>query len=69
VHLANEQRPIVGDTKYVGRKRAKVDPLWCPRQFLHAAVLEFKHPKTNKQQKFAAKLPADLIGVLEILQT
>ena len=67
VHLAHERHPIVGDTKCVVRKRAKTDPLWCPRQFLHAASLEFTHPRTKKTVKFEAVLPKDLDQVLNLL--
>ncbi|OGJ38306.1 MAG: hypothetical protein A2383_03550 [Candidatus Pacebacteria bacterium RIFOXYB1_FULL_39_46] len=68
VHLAHEQHPLVGDTKYIGRKRAKLDPLWCPRHFLHAQVLEFNHPRTNARQRFEAKLAPELNLVLTFLQ-
>lgn len=67
VHLAHEQHPIVGDEKYVGRRRAKVDPLWCPRQFLHAAVLEFVHPRTKEPMRFMAELPEDLKQAVHFL--
>lgn len=67
VHLAHEQHPIVGDEKYVGRRRAKIDPLWCPRQFLHAAALEFTHPRTHESVRFTAELPEDLRHVIGFL--
>jgi 23S rRNA pseudouridine1911/1915/1917 synthase len=67
VHLAHERHPIVGDIKYVGRKRAKVDPLWCPRQFLHAASLEFTHPRTKEKMKFETALPEDLLATIHLL--
>jgi 23S rRNA pseudouridine1911/1915/1917 synthase len=67
VHLAHEQHPIVGDEKYVGRRRTKIDPLWCPRQFLHAAALEFTHPRTQERVRFVAELPEDLKQVIGFL--
>lgn len=67
VHLAHEQHPIVGDTKYVGRKRAKIDPLWCPRQFLHATKLQFTHPRTLEASQFELPLPSDIQQVLDLL--
>ncbi|MFH2118301.1 MAG: RluA family pseudouridine synthase [Candidatus Paceibacterota bacterium] len=67
VHLAHEQHPLVGDIKYIGRKRARLDPLWCPRQFLHAATLELTHPRTNKRARFEAKLAPELSSVLDFL--
>lgn len=60
VHMAHEQHPIVGDVKYVGHRRAKLDPLWCPRQFLHAASLEFVHPRTKQRQRFEAEMADEL---------
>jgi 23S rRNA pseudouridine1911/1915/1917 synthase len=39
------------------------------RQALHAAKLEFKHPKTDAHMVFEAPLPAELLQVLEILKT
>lgn len=60
VVLKHLGHPIVGDTKYVGRKRAKTDSLWCKRQFLHAAKITFAHPKTKKRVTFEAELAEDL---------
>lgn len=68
VHLSHEHHPIVGDVKYIGRRRAKLDPIWCPRQFLHAEVLEFIHPRTGQTVKFIAPLPEDLSRVLSYLR-
>ena len=67
-HLTHEQHPLVGDTKYIGRKRARLDPLWCPRQFLHAVSLEFTHPRINQRQRFEAELPLELKTTLSFLK-
>ena len=56
VHMSVFGHPVVGDTKY-GRKKTKVR---CPRLFLHASNLAFKHPETNKLVEFSAKLPQEL---------
>lgn len=56
VHMSEFGHPVVGDTKY-GRKKTKVK---CPRLFLHACNLAFKHPETNKLVEFSAKLPQEL---------
>ncbi len=56
VHMSVFGHPVVGDTKY-GRKKTKVS---CPRLFLHASNLAFKHPETNKLVEFSAKLPQEL---------
>lgn len=65
VHMAAIKHPLVGDLKYVGRKRSKVDGEWCPRQFLHAERLAFVHPKTSKRVEFSAPLAEDLERVME----
>ncbi len=37
----------------------------CPRQALHAAVLEIDHPVTGERMKFESPLPADMSALLE----
>jgi 23S rRNA pseudouridine1911/1915/1917 synthase len=64
VHMAHLQHPLVGDTTYIGRKRQALDPLWCPRQFLHASRVEFKQPRVQQQLAVEAPLAADLAQVL-----
>lgn len=76
VHLAHVGYPIVGDPVYGGRRRipAGATPELLAalaafrRQALHAARLEFVHPKSGKPVAYEAPLPADfrqLLGVLE----
>ena len=60
VHLKYLGYPIVGDEKYGGRKTARQDRIWCPRQFLHATELIFIHPKTGKRIDFSSPLPVEL---------
>lgn len=67
VHMAHIRHPLVGDSTYVGRKRANIDPLWCPRQFLHASFLEFRHPRTRETVSFEAPLSEDLEKVLRLM--
>ena len=73
VHLKHWRHPLVGDEKYAGKKRAKLDLIWCPRQFLHAAELSFNHPRQQKNQKpsvsFEAELTTDLQAVVELLKS
>jgi len=59
VHLAAVKHPVVGDATY-GRPR----PPQPPRQFLHAAHLEFEHPVTGVWLSFDAPLPEDLDAFL-----
>jgi 23S rRNA pseudouridine1911/1915/1917 synthase len=68
VHLKYLGHPIVADEFYAGRKRAREDRKWCPRLFLHASEISFKHPKTNKKVSFSSELPGNLSGALESLK-
>lgn len=64
-HLASRKHPIVGDQQYAGRKRAKLDLIWCPRQFLHASELRVQHPRTGTEMTFAVPLANDLQVILK----
>jgi 23S rRNA pseudouridine1911/1915/1917 synthase len=76
VHLAHVQYPIVGDPVYGGRRRlpAGATPELASalahfqRQALHAARLEFTHPKSGKRVSYEAPLPADLAALLDALR-
>lgn len=63
VHLAALRHPVVGDVVY-GRPQAPMPP----RQFLHAAHLEFRHPITGEWLILDSPLPADLAEFLERLE-
>jgi 23S rRNA pseudouridine1911/1915/1917 synthase len=65
VHLKHIGFPIVGDSKYGGRKTVRLDHRWCKRQFLHAADLTFKHPKSGRLMEFKSELPEDLVVAYE----
>lgn len=60
VHMAAIQHPVVGDPVY-----GRAQPPMPPRQFLHAAHLEFAHPTTGEWMAFDAPLPPDLASFLE----
>jgi 23S rRNA pseudouridine1911/1915/1917 synthase len=53
VHCKDAGHPIVGDKKY----GAKSNPI--KRLCLHAHLLAFKHPITNKELRFESKLPEE----------
>lgn len=67
VHLSHLQHPLVGDKLYVGKKRIKLDELWCPRQFLHAAEIKFQHPRSTEEITVSAPLTDDLTDTLKYL--
>jgi len=69
VHFKHSGFPVVGDILYAGRKTARSDRRWCPRHFLHAACLEFKHPASGKCLVFHSPLPGDLQRALDFIQS
>ena len=63
VHLSSLGHPVVGDTLYgapgeIRGKNSKTISL--PRNFLHAAALEFQHPRTGDPIKLQRDLPEEL---------
>jgi 23S rRNA pseudouridine1911/1915/1917 synthase len=75
VHLAHVGHPVVGDPVYgaggsrrmTGPQRSTAEALerLAPRQALHAAWLQFRHPVTGQPLDFRAEWPADLAALLE----
>jgi 23S rRNA pseudouridine1911/1915/1917 synthase len=68
VHMSHIKHPLVGDKMYLGKKRSKLDPIWCERHFLHASQLTFTHPATNQNVTYSAPLSADLKKTLSVLE-
>ena len=76
VHMSHKGNNIVGDKKY--RKKfkklkninteIKKELLGLNRQFLHAEILGFIHPKTEKALKFSSDLPNELKKLLKKLR-
>lgn len=69
VHMTHIGYPLVGDELYGGRKRVERDRVWCPRHFLHAAAIEFKHPVSGEVMKVEAPLPEDLQLALKAIKS
>jgi len=71
VHLAALGHPVVGDTLYgapreIRGKNANIVTL--PRNFLHAAGLQFQHPRTGELLTFSRPLPSELSDFLERIE-
>jgi 23S rRNA pseudouridine955/2504/2580 synthase len=69
VHLAHLGFPIAGDDKYgdfEANKRLAKQGL--KRMFLHAASLEFRHPRTGETVRVQAPLAPELEGFLRSLK-
>ncbi|MFD0616395.1 RluA family pseudouridine synthase [Paenibacillus sp. GCM10027629] len=64
VHMKFIGHPLVGDPMYGRSKGMQMDG-----QALHAAVLGFVHPMTEKYLEFEAILPADMEHLLDRLRT
>jgi 23S rRNA pseudouridine1911/1915/1917 synthase len=62
VHVAAMGHPVVGDTMYGAPKQArgKSAAIGLPRNFLHAAELEFRHPRTGVTIALNSELPEEL---------
>jgi 23S rRNA pseudouridine1911/1915/1917 synthase len=72
VHLAHLGCPVVGDPVYGRKSRNASQPASLRgfgRQALHAAVLEFRHPRTGKEMRFATQLPQDFSRLVAELNT
>jgi 23S rRNA pseudouridine1911/1915/1917 synthase len=67
IHMKYIGHPVVADNFYAGRKTARNDRKWCPRLFLHAAMISFFDPDTHKKVSHKSDLPEDLKGVLDSL--
>jgi len=75
VHFAALRHPVVGDTLYGAVKPKEKGGLPAPmqsgpalsRNFLHAAKLGFRHPRTGKWIEVTAPLPHELSDYLHRL--
>lgn len=69
VHLSSLHHPVVGDVLYGAPREARTKDaaISLPRNFLHAAELQFQHPRTDELMKFSRPLPAELEGFLKVV--
>ena len=76
VHMAHIGHPLVGDPVYLRRlpaaktldKSVRDILLSFPRQALHAETLGFNHPITKEVLSFSTPLPADMQGLITLLE-
>ncbi|MFL6542902.1 MAG: RluA family pseudouridine synthase [Chthoniobacterales bacterium] len=61
VHLHHIGHPVLGDKLYGSAGRGVY-----PRQMLHAWKLGFAHPRTEKQVRFEAPVPADFAAAIPL---
>jgi 23S rRNA pseudouridine1911/1915/1917 synthase len=68
VHLASLGHPVVGDTLYGAPREVRFGEagvISLRRNFLHAAALQFQHPRTGAALSFSRPLPAELEEFLQ----
>ena len=74
VHMAHLGNPLVGDMDYGSAYKTKANKLAAPlqetvrafaRQALHARLLAFTHPVTEKTMRFETPLPKDMADLVE----
>jgi 23S rRNA pseudouridine1911/1915/1917 synthase len=75
VHMQALGHPVVGDTLYGAPHRivpvdkaSDREPVELERNFLHAAELEFLHPRTKARVELRSDLPAELAETLDVLR-
>jgi 23S rRNA pseudouridine1911/1915/1917 synthase len=70
VHVAAMGHPVAGDTTYgaPAQARGKSAVIVLKRNFLHAAELEFRHPRTAETIALKSELPEELRAFLEKLE-
>ncbi len=76
VHLAHIGYPLVGDPVYGGRRRVPAGATpgllaalaGFKRQALHAVRLKLGHPVTGREMEWEAPVPADMAGLVEVME-
>ena len=71
VHFAYLHHPVVGDRMYGAPAKVRIgaqDRATLDRNFLHAARIEFAHPRTGEPLSFNSPLPPRLAGFLDLLE-
>lgn len=66
VHMTSVKHPLVGDKTYGSPPKGTPEILrHFPRQALHAAVLDFIHPRTGETLHFSTPLPEDMAVLVQ----
>jgi 23S rRNA pseudouridine1911/1915/1917 synthase len=71
VHFAYLHHPVVGDRMYGAAGKLRIGSQERPtlnRNFLHAAQIEFIHPRNGTPVSFTSPLPPRLATLLELLE-
>lgn len=71
VHFAFLKHPIVGDRMYGAPGKVRIgaqERVTLDRNFLHAAQIEFAHPRTGEPMTLRSPLPPKLAAFLDLLE-
>ena len=71
VHFAHLHHPVVGDRMYGAPGKVRIgsaERATLDRNFLHAAQIEFAHPRTGAAMSFTSPLPPRLAAFLDLLE-
>lgn len=71
VHFSSMGHPVVGDTLYRAPARVEIgtgEHATLGRNFLHAAAIEFKHPRTGQPMCLEVPLPRELQDFLRRIE-
>jgi 23S rRNA pseudouridine1911/1915/1917 synthase len=71
VHFAYLHHPVVGDRMYGAAGKLRIgsqERATLDRNFLHAARIEFIHPRSGAAVSFTSPLPPRLAALLELLE-
>ena len=69
VHLSSIGCPILGDPTYGGKLVATLGDITIPRVMLHAKILGFVHPVTQKEVSFSAPVPDDMKHIIQRIRS
>jgi 23S rRNA pseudouridine1911/1915/1917 synthase len=72
VHMASLGHPVVGDALYGAPREMRLKsgpPISLDRNFLHAAELQFAHPRTQNVLSFSCPIPEQLSNFLQLVET
>lgn len=67
VHMSDLGYPLLGDATY-GFKANRLKCVEVPRVMLHSTELRVAHPESGDEMRFEAKLPDDMLKVVEALR-
>jgi 23S rRNA pseudouridine1911/1915/1917 synthase len=69
VHLSSIGCPVLGDPTYGGKQVVTLADIIIPRVMLHAKILGFVHPITQKKVSFSAPMPDDMKQIIQQIRS